>query len=206
MPRESALQKLITTNDKLALKVAHRMRGHSPMPFEDLCQVARIGLIQAARRYDPDSGHRFSSFAVPWIRGEIMHALRTYNPDLLKVSQWDRTWRQKVRSRQRELAKYGRELSEEQVAIAYGLTPERWAEIVKHTSRNNLLDIDALALAGAEDSHRVRDDIYRAINALPHDQQAAVRRRYFRGRKLNPDQQAALDQAHETLREMLGHA
>src|ERR1051325_6438490 len=43
---------------------------------EDLEQVARLGLGQAVRRFDPARGAQFSTFAVPTIRGAILNYLR----------------------------------------------------------------------------------------------------------------------------------
>jgi RNA polymerase sigma-B factor len=43
---------------------------------EDLEQVALLGLIEAIDRFDPTSGHHFSSFALPTILGELRHYLR----------------------------------------------------------------------------------------------------------------------------------
>jgi RNA polymerase sigma-B factor len=66
---------LVERHLSLADHVAYRYR-HTSEPLEDLVQVARIGLINAARRWDPDRGVAFSTFAVPTILGELRRHFR----------------------------------------------------------------------------------------------------------------------------------
>lgn len=63
----------------LARKLAARYSGRAE-PFEDLLQIASLGLVHAIDRYDPDRGTTFSTFAVPTILGELRRHFR------------DRTW------------------------------------------------------------------------------------------------------------------
>jgi RNA polymerase sigma-B factor len=72
------LEQLVDRFTPLARKLASRYRGQEP--FDDLMQVASVGLINAINRFDPDRGLAFSSFAVPTILGELRRHFR------------DRTW------------------------------------------------------------------------------------------------------------------
>lgn len=59
----------------IATHVARRFRGRGEDP-DDLQQVAYLGLVNAARRFDPDHGVRFVTFAMPTVVGEVRRHFR----------------------------------------------------------------------------------------------------------------------------------
>lgn len=61
----------------LARRLATRYR-HTSEPLDDLVQVASMGLVLAATRYDPARGTSFSSYAIPMIVGELRRHFRDH--------------------------------------------------------------------------------------------------------------------------------
>ena len=62
-------------NLPVARAVAAWYRGRG-VPHDDLEQVARVALVTAAQRFDPDRGHDFLSYAVPTMRGAVQRYFR----------------------------------------------------------------------------------------------------------------------------------
>src|ERR1700748_777291 len=68
-------ESLIESHLPLAKSVARRYAGRG-VELDDLVQVAAVGLVKAADRFDVQRGVSFSTFAEPTIEGELRHHLR----------------------------------------------------------------------------------------------------------------------------------
>jgi RNA polymerase sigma-B factor len=158
--------RLTQQNDRLALKIAHRMSGQCAESIEDLAQIARIGLLKAGEKFDPDKGVAFSSFAVPYIQGEIQHFLRDHWGSV-KVPR--RTF-EKVGAVKRDHAKVqslGRLVEIDEVATAHGLGKEQWEWMSAAVQRKPLVSLeDALHLTAEDETDELeRRRLHKAVLA-----------------------------------------
>jgi RNA polymerase sigma factor (sigma-70 family) len=106
----------------LAEKIAGNFARRTVHPKEDLLQLAMIGLIKAARRYDPSRGP-FRPYGRTYANGEITHFLRD-NGFLLKVPP---TWRE-IHARGQRLLTLGVGVGE--MLERLEISREQWIQVV----------------------------------------------------------------------------
>ena len=68
---DTAREKIIRAHMRQAFSVAAGWDGY-PVPNEEIVSAAMVGLTRAVENFDPDLGNRFSTYAVFWIRSEIV--------------------------------------------------------------------------------------------------------------------------------------
>lgn len=71
---KQALSRLIQANLRFVVNIAKRYAGYG-ISFQDLISAGNLGLIEAAKRYDPSKGVKFISYAVWWIKQSIHQLL-----------------------------------------------------------------------------------------------------------------------------------
>jgi RNA polymerase sigma-B factor len=130
-----ARESLVECYLPLARSLAARYRGRAGEPFDDLLQVASLGLLKALDRFDPDRGTAFSSFAVPTIVGELKRHFR------------DTGWSAHVPRGAQELARKLKE-AEEAVSPRLGRSPTA-AELAQYLEVSVEQVIEGLDAAAA---------------------------------------------------------
>ena len=78
---DQARQLLILSNLRLVISTAKKLLGNG-LPLIDLISEGNIGLIKAVNKFDYDKGHRFSTYAVWWIKQSIKKAIINTGRDI----------------------------------------------------------------------------------------------------------------------------
>jgi RNA polymerase sigma-B factor len=140
----------------LARKLARRY-GQSSEPYEDLVQVASLGLVKAVERFDPDRGFAFSSFAVPTIVGE----LKRYFRDTAWALHVDRGAQERARrisdGQQKLSTQTGRIPTVDELAQYLEISQEEVLDGLQTAEAYGAISLDA-PLSGEEDEDATRLD------------------------------------------------
>jgi RNA polymerase sigma-B factor len=155
---EAALEELTERYMPLARRLASRYR-HTDEPLDDLVQVANMALLKAIKRFDPDRGTAFSSYAVPTILGELKRYFR------------DHSWSVHVPRDLQERAakvnkaidalskKLGRSPSVKEIAEKLGLDLEQVLEALQAAQAFDASSLDAQRGDGEESAMSLGDTV-----------------------------------------------
>jgi RNA polymerase sigma-B factor len=186
---------LVTIHQPLVEHLARRFRNRGE-PYDDLVQVATIGLIKSIDRYDPDRGVEFSTYATPTIIGEIKRWFR------------DKGWAVRVPRRLQELRleigsatatltqELGRSPTVAELADRIGTGEDEVLEGLESAAAYSTLSLDApeggesdgpsvLDMLGAEDEAlegvENREALKPLLASLPERERRILLLRFFAG-------------------------
>jgi RNA polymerase sigma-B factor len=143
---QTTREELVERFMPLARRLAARYAGGAE-PFDDLIQVASVGLVKAIDRFDPERGTAFSTFAVPTILGELKRHFR------------DRGWSVHVpRDVQERILKVERAIAELPAKLGHPPTVREIAERIESTDEEVLE-----AMHAAQGHHAVSLDAASAL-------------------------------------------
>lgn len=176
-----ALDRLVRDNQLL---VHHTLKRFSwaTEPYEDLVQVANVGLVKAAKSFDPARGARFSTYAMAMIDGEVRHHLR--DTHLMRQPRWVRRVISQI------------DAATDRLGAELGRAP-RVAEIARAVNLTEESVLEALALSTRVELHGSHED-------EAEDGEAGLDRRAFHSRhyesfSLPIEDRLALDEALDKL-------
>lgn len=185
----AAQQAMVTENLGLVHHIATRIVHRFPADFDrdDLIQVGTMGLMEAVRRFDPERGVRFSSFAGRRIEGSIT--------DYLRSNDWAP---RSIRNQRRLLAvaESRGATSDAEIGRLSGLDPHAVRRVRANVERASLLSFERVVEAGTDvddtnrpvDTELLRQEsvetLRAALDRLPSRQRLLVEAHFLDGRTL----------------------
>lgn len=177
----SLLERIIDRNQGLLHSVLRRL-SYLPDPYEDLLQVANLGLIKAVRRYQASRGVEFSSYAMAMVDGEVRHYLR--DNMLMRQPRWLRKAQKNIERGTIELTrKLQRRPTLKELANEVNISEEGVLEILVASAGSELYFDDSLNNEG----------LSRPVNS------GMIRAQYHESFSLPIEDRIALEEAMRTL-------
>ena len=125
-----ALQRLVEANLRFVVSYAKRYRGLG-LSFLDLIHEGTLGLIEAAKRFDPERNVKFISYAVWWVRQAIFHALSEHTRVFRLPQKLSGQISKLGNARQQLASELQRSPTNEEVAEKTSLTLEEVEDLLK---------------------------------------------------------------------------
>jgi RNA polymerase sigma-B factor len=165
---------IVNLNLGLARKEAFHWTNQCTEPFEDLLQVGVMGLIRAIERFNCDRQNAFSSFAVPYIRGEIQHYLRDKSCTVRIPRQWLETYNQACKILPGLREKLHREPTGKEISLALNISLSEWQEVRLACQNRQPVSLDSSIGNDEDDGGSVLGDLmpdlkYRSFQLAQED-------------------------------------
>lgn len=136
---EIARKKLIESNLRFVVTCAKQYSGQG-VPLLDLINAGNLGLIQSIENFDPDKGYKFISFAVWYIRREILKAI--YNTG--RTIRYPITYISKITKVKKAYDKFltdnSREPTDDELIELTDLTKKQYSKVISNKSYCESLD------------------------------------------------------------------
>lgn len=121
---EAARQALLEGNLRLVISVAKKYMNYG-LQFLDLIQEGNLGLMLAVDKFEPRRGHRFSTYAVWWVRQTITQALSSHSRTIRIPANMARALNRIAKAEEALLQELGQEPTPEEIAKEVDMPVER---------------------------------------------------------------------------------
>ena len=142
-PTTKTRNQIVELNFGLVKREASHWLNQCGETYDDLLQVGSLGLIRAIERFDVEKGAAFSSFAIPYIRGEIQHYLRDKSCTLRIPRRWLESRRKSTSFVRKFREENSRQPTDREIAQHLEIPLKEWQDIkLAHQNRQPLsLDV-----------------------------------------------------------------
>jgi RNA polymerase sigma-B factor len=155
-PQSKLRNKIVEINMGLVRKEAHYWVNQCQESYEDLVQVGCLGLINAIEKFEISKGCAFSTFAIPYIRGEIQHYLRDKSSVLRMPRSWFAMIQQASSVTKDFHTKHQRQPTEGEIALALDIDLLEWQEIKLAYQNRQPMSLD-YPVGNDEETHSLGD-------------------------------------------------
>ena len=136
---EEACQKMAEANLRLVVSIAKRYTGKG-LEFSDLIQSGNSGLLRAVKKFKPELGHKFSTYATWWIRQAINRAISDQSRTIRIPVHMHETINKLMRTQRRLTQELNREPTYAELAEAMDIEIEKVEHIMKIKQDPHSLD------------------------------------------------------------------